>query len=389
MQAPYTLYAGGYEQQIVQLSFDPALSDPADRLKIVNTTCSGNAPTWLTVAPDGKTLLSTDEWGDPEGAIELLKIGEDGRLEKVGQEVRTGASLHLLSLDPATPSLGTSYTLPVAPDHSLGPHPDRQQQAHPHGATPDPLQRVLVVPDLGTDELRLYGIRRDAQRLEDALTEYGAVRLEPGCGPRHVLFSPLRHGADDEEQEARLYVMNELDNSLSVLRVTYPSPTSSSPDDPPTFTPLQSRVSILPAQPMPHQSSFSAWHSAELVLSPCGRTLIASNRAEAHDPIHGTRDGPEDLLAVFAVGDDGRLDEASRELVGAGGRAPRHISLSSESATRGGRGDEAVERGRYLAVALHDSDEVVVLERRGAGGRQMEEVARATNLGRPGVVVWL
>lgn len=58
MQAPYTLYAGGYEQQIVQLSFDPALSDPADRLKIVNTTRSGNAPTWLTVAPDGASPKS-------------------------------------------------------------------------------------------------------------------------------------------------------------------------------------------------------------------------------------------------------------------------------------------------------------------------------------------
>lgn len=58
MPAPYTLYAGGYEQQIVQLSFDPSLPDPADRLKVVSTTRSGNAPTWLTVAPDGASPKS-------------------------------------------------------------------------------------------------------------------------------------------------------------------------------------------------------------------------------------------------------------------------------------------------------------------------------------------
>lgn len=269
----------------------------------------------------------------------------------------------------------------VGTGSALGPVGWRQEQAHPHGAHPDPLGRIIVVPDLGTDDLRILAPTAGGNGWE----ERERIHLTPGDGPRHVLFGPLRpSNRPGVSKVARLYVLNELDNSVSVLSASYPSaPTSPVP----TFTILQSRISLLPPRPMPHQTDFSSWHAAELVLSPSGKTLIASNRAEGHDPLNGTSEGPEDLLAVFEVDDEGLLVEESRKLLGSGGRAPRHMSLSSES-TRC-KGDAAVDEGRWLAIALHDSDEVVLFERvGGVEGRDLKEVARLRGAGRPGIVLW-
>ncbi|BGP31240.1 hypothetical protein JCM10296v2_003004 [Rhodotorula toruloides] len=407
--APYLLYAGGYEGRILTLAFDPAASKTEERLKVVGEVQCGAAPTWLTFSQDGKHLYAADEWGEDEGTLTALSVSKDGVLKplstvKTGglwpchsclfpsnpaQIVTTnykGASIH--SIVPSSSgdldSSASSVFSVLDTGSALGPTEWRQEQAHPHGAHPDPLGQVIVVPDLGTDDLRILALSpSDPSKWE----ERELVHLTPGDGPRHVFFGPLRpSNRPGVSKVARLYVLNELNNSISVLSVSYPSdPTSPVP----TITILQSRISLLPPKPMPHQSDFSSWHAAEVVLSPTGRTLIASNRAEAHDPLNGASEGPEDLLAVFEVDEEGLVVEESRKLVGSGGRAPRHMSLSSDSLRYKGRGDEAIEEGRWLAVALHDSDEVVVFERVGAvEGRELWELARLKGAGRPGIVLW-
>ncbi|GAA5986498.1 hypothetical protein JCM10908_003776 [Rhodotorula pacifica] len=399
----YRLYAGGYEGKIVQLDFDPS-RPTEERLKAVNEFACGRAPTWLTFSPDGQFVYSADEWGEEEGTLTSLRIAQDGSLEKLStistgglwpchsgllsttnppQLLTTsykGANVHCVSisssgdLDPEVvntiPMLGTGS--------SLGPIGWRQEQAHPHGAHPDPTGTVVVVPDLGTDDLRILHVDIASSEIKES----EIVHLKPGDGPRHVLFGPLRTTAEGTK-EASLYTMNELDNSLSVLRVSYPSSSDGESTKFPTFTPLQSRISLLPSQPFEHQESFDSWHSAELVLSPCGRFLLASNRAEAHDPLAGTRQGPQDLLAIFEVDDEGRLVEQSRKLVSSGGRAPRHMSFSSESILRPRMSDN---KPAYLAVALHDSDDIVIFEFSATG--ELQEVARLSDVGRPGIVLW-
>ncbi|GAA5844053.1 hypothetical protein JCM9279_003716 [Rhodotorula babjevae] len=422
---PYTLFTGGYADSVFRLSFDPTKADPQDRLVVASSLQHGQAPTWLTFSKDASKLYTTSEWSEPEGEINTLSISPDGlREDGAGPQASTGGlwachtglvtstqphllvtanykgpSISVVPLE-ADGTFSGASSFDVLPDRALGPVAHRQEQAHPHGAHVDPLGRVVVVPDLGTDDLRLFKIKPEALAQPGALAsaaleEYDAIHLEAGDGPRHALFSPLRKsGSSGGGDKALLYVLNELSNSLSVFLVTYPpapapsAALAASSAALPSFTLLQSRISLLPSSPFPHQPSFATWHAAELVLTPDGRTLFASNRAENHDPLRGARTGPQDLLAVFGVGEDGRLDEGSRRLVECGGRAPRHMSLCSESATLRGRGDEAVDEGRYLAVALHDSDEVVVFERVGAEGRELKEVARRQDVGRPGVVLW-
>ncbi|GAA6016118.1 hypothetical protein JCM10207_004450 [Rhodosporidiobolus poonsookiae] len=393
--APYLLFTGGYvDGEILILAFDPV----AGTLKEVSKASNiGNAPTWLVPSSDGKFLYAADEWGEPEGELIALEVLDEGKLTRLST-VKSGGlwPCHSGLLASATPArlLTTNYKgatlssvallpsgdfdklhpvqlVPFFEQATLGPNTQRQEQAHPHGAHVDPRGVVCVVPDLGTDELRLVGIKPDGEM--EALE---SIALESGDGPRHVLFAG----------EDRLYVLNELSNSISVFSYAYPPSSSASPY--PSFTLLQSRVSLLPPSPMAHQSSFASWHAAELAVTPDGRTLIASNRAEGHDPLHGTREGPHDLLAVFALRRDGTLDEASRKLVDCGGRAPRHFALSSESVRLKGKGDKAVEEGRYLAVANHDSDDIVVFERTGEAGRELREVARREGVARAGIVLW-
>ncbi|GAA5821850.1 hypothetical protein JCM10212_007042 [Sporobolomyces blumeae] len=397
LMSTFTLLVGGYEGKIHTVEFAPRASAPT--LEIVSTLECGLAPTWLTLSPDGKKVYTLDEWAEP-GDATALAVGERGQLSKLSKASTDGLwPCHSCIITPLTkPRLvstnykGASVSLipllssgdvdsrPSA--HELvrysgsrkpGPHPDRQQQDHPHGAHVDPKGTIIVIPDLGTDDLRVLGIKEDGQ--VEPLAE---IELNAGDGPRHVLFSKTGD---------RLYVINELDNSLSVLSVDYPA-SSASPRAGryPSISRLQMNVSILPSNPMPHQVSFATWHCAELVLSPDGRFLYASNRAEAHDPLGGSREGPEDLVAIFEVRPDGTLDEATRKLVPCGGRAPRHLSLSSESVEYADKGVEDVDQGRWMAVSCHDSDELIVFER---DGQELREKARLRDVGRPAVAVWL
>lgn len=336
-----------------------------------------------------------DEWGKAEGLLIAFNVAEDGELTKLNSLPSGGLwPCHSSLLDTLPPRLVTaSYKGSVIAAHSLlssggfdlakeavqyisfhghgepGPHPTRQQQQHPHAATADPQGRVVVIPDLGTDDLRVYSIKSDG-----TLELHEIIALTPHSGPRHVFFDSGRPSGP----ETVLYVLNELSNSISTFSVTYPSSMTSAA---PAFTLLQDSISLLPSAPTSLQSPFPVWHAAELAVTTDHLNLIASNRAEGHDPLNGTKEGDEDLFAIFDISaEDGRLVEASKQLVKSGGRAPRHFSLSSE----GIRTKD--EQGKWLAVAHHDSDEIVIFEL-GKGGA-LKEVVRLDNMGRPGCIVW-
>ena len=358
--SPLILLAGGYEGQIHTLSFDPDANPPT--LKLTSSAKCGLAPTWLVLSPTSPTLYVADEWGagpsvltshtiSPSGALTLTSATRSGAAET--DEWPCHASLLLSTAPPrllvatyqgctlsSIPLLATGefdtteegggrQTISFLGTGETGPLAWRQDQDHPHAATVDPTGGFVVVPDLGTDCLKVLRVNAvgDLVRGTD-------VALTAGDGPRHVLFSVLASG------ETVLYVLNELSNSISSFAVAYP-PTSLFP----TFTPLQSSLSLLPSSPHPHQTDFSSWHAAELKLSRDGRTMIASNRAEGHDPANPPP-GAEDVLALFEVDSrSGTLDQSSRKLVGSGGRAPRHLSLSSE---RVGAQDSDIDRRAHV-----------------------------------------
>ncbi|KAL8277914.1 hypothetical protein RQP46_009733 [Phenoliferia psychrophenolica] len=400
--SPLLLLAGGYEGKVLTLSFDPSATPPT--LSITSTTPCGIAPTWLTLSPTAPVVYVADEWGAGPSVLTSHTISPTGALS-LTSSARTGADdddhwpCHTAILTSAEPHrhLTTTYkgcaisSIPLLPTGEFdesgqsggrqtisfvetgtkGPLAWRQDQDHPHGAHIDPTGSFVIVPDLGTDCLKVLRVNEAGD-----LVRGPDVQLEAGDGPRHAIFSVL-----SSTKKTILYILNELHNSLSIYEVTYP--TSDSTSLFPSFTLLQSRLSLLPPQPHPHQTDFSSWHAAELKISHDGTTLIASNRAENHDPESAVPDGPgeEDLLALFDVdATSGKLIEGSRRLVGSGGRAPRHFALSSE------RAGWVAADNEFVAVALHDSDEVVIFELMDG---ELKEVVRKKGAGKPACVLFL
>ncbi len=198
---------------------------------------------------------------------------------------------------------GSVSAFPVLSDRSLGPQSDfkahegsgpntrRQESPHAHGVTFSPDNRFLLVPDLGTDEVRVYRLNLDNAQLEENTPP--SVRVKPGAGPRHISFSPDGRHA---------YLVNELDNTVTAL--------SWNPESG-VLTPLDS----VPTLPLGFEDENT---TAEIAVHPNGRFVYASNRGH-------------NSLAIFA------RDESSGKLTPAGhllleGREPRSFAISADGA---------------------------------------------------------
>ena len=92
--------------------------------------------------------------------------------------------------------------------------PDRQDVPHLHDAILDPTGQFLLVPDLGSDFVRIYAIVPDSIEW----VEQEPVKAKPGSGPRHGAFAVVGEG---EDKKTYFYLANELSNTISGFEVTY------------------------------------------------------------------------------------------------------------------------------------------------------------------------
>jgi 6-phosphogluconolactonase (cycloisomerase 2 family) len=99
---------------------------------------------------------------------------------------------------------------------SPGPNTSRQTAPHPHSVITDPTGKYLLAPDLGADLVRIFSI--DAASGE--LTACTPGQAGAGDGPRHGTWWAPKAGSTDGQM---LYTVNELGNSVSAWKVTYPA----------------------------------------------------------------------------------------------------------------------------------------------------------------------
>ncbi|KAJ4982751.1 hypothetical protein SVAN01_11756 [Stagonosporopsis vannaccii] len=228
-----TLYASHYSGTINTLYLD------GNTLRLVNSTSTGNKlPSWITYDSVGKTLYVPDEvfYGASSGNLASFSISSDGVLNAArrgptamgivatslygGPEGRSFiANAHYqtsqistfkLPLTGAQPLQTIKYTM-----SGPGKLPSRQEAAHPHHVFPDPTGDFLIVPDLGADLIRINRVDHSSGKL----IECGAGRPAPGTGPRHGTFW-------GSGSNTTLFVANELSNSISGWKITYPSTSS-------------------------------------------------------------------------------------------------------------------------------------------------------------------
>jgi 6-phosphogluconolactonase len=281
------------------------------------------SPSFLTIAPSGKTLYAVSETGGAEGGrVTAFRILASGLLEKLNDQSSGGdGPCHVsLSSDGKTLAVANygggsvaSYRIgddgalsaPVSVIQHTGSSvdPNRQKEPHAHSISFSPDGRFAYAADLGTDRIYLYAV----DPATSALKRAGETVITPGSGPRHFSFRPDGQFA---------YVINEMTLKVNAFRVDAASG---------ALTEVQS-LSTLPEGTDPVGST------AEVVAHPSGKFLYGSNRGH-------------DTLVVYAIdGATGQLTWVENEPIR--GKTPRNFVVSPD--------------GKWLLAAGQQSDSVTV-----------------------------
>lgn len=324
------VYVGTYTGRdgargIELLRLDPASGD----LTPVGTAAEAANPSFLAIHPNRRFLYAVNEVADFEGrktgVVSAFAIeAGTGALRFLNRQSSEGTGPCHVSVDPSGRCVlvanyggGSVAALPIQEDGSLGPagssvkhhgsgpNPHRQKGPHAHCIVTDPAGRFAFAADLGLDKVLVY--RLDAAAAKLVPNEPPSASVDPGSGPRHFTFHPGGKWA---------YVINELSSTVTAFR--YDAERG-------ILEPVQT-VSTLPADFKGSNTT------AEVVVSPDGRTLYGSNRGH-------------DSLAVFRIDPaDGRLTPAGH--VPTGGKVPRNFAVAPG--------------GRWLLAANQNSDSIVV-----------------------------
>jgi 6-phosphogluconolactonase len=309
-------------------------------------------PAFLAVASNNKFLYAVNEIGNYEGeqsgaVVAFALDRKAGKLTKLNEVASRGADPAYISLDRtgkyvlvANYTAGSVAVLPIAADGgverassveedkgTLGPNKDRQDHAHAHWIETSARNHFAYVADLGLDRVFIYKFDENKGQLSAGPSnekDFSSVTLEPGIGPRHIVFS---------SDGKYMYVLGELDSSVNVFEN----------DKNETWQPTQ-KISTLPA-------GFTAFSkAAEIAIHPNGKFLYASNRGS-------------DSIAVFAIdGATGKLTLVQH--VPSGGKYPRSFTLDSS--------------GKRLFAANQFSDNIVEFQIDQSSGKltSMGEVAK-------------
>jgi len=326
----YFAYVGTYTAKtsskgIYAYRFDPETG----KLDSIGVAAETTDPSFLAVHPSGKFLYAVNEVsefeGEKSGAVSAFSIDrETGKLALLNQVSSRGAGPCHISLDKtgkyvfvANYDGGSVAAFPVLDDRRLGKasafvqhhgssvNKERQEGPHAHYIQVSEDNRYAFVVDLGLDEVLAY--RFDGRTGALTPNDPPFVKIKPGSGPRHLVFSPDRKF---------VYVVNELGSTVTAL--SYRAERGA-------FREIGT-VSTLPRD-------FSGENdTAEIAVDPTGKFLYASNRG--HDSIAG-----------FA------LDSAKGTLtptahVSTGGKTPRNFAIDPT--------------GEYLLAANQNSDSIIV-----------------------------
>ena len=318
----------GTSKGIYSYSFDPNIGE----LGVPGLAAEADNPTFLALAPNGRTVLVANELdkyeGKSGGAVSSYSLDRPNvRLTKINEVASQGAGTCHVAFDHTGRSAfaanyggGSAASFSVGEDGRLsdavsffqytgsGPDPVRQKRPHAHRVTVSPDNRFLLVNDLGLDSIHIY--RLDAGTAKLTLNDPPAWRSAPGAGPRALQFHPNGRFA---------YCVTEMTSSVVVLRW----------DAKPGVLETVQEVVMRP----PDFSGTTA--GDDIVIDREARFAYATDRFD-------------DIVATFSISaESGRLTLLNR--TSCGGKVPRHLTLDPS--------------GRWLLVANQASDNIAVLAR--------------------------
>lgn len=193
------------------------------KLTLLNrVSTQGDGPTYVSVSPDGRTVLVANYGG---GSVSSFHVREDGSLSEAVSHTQFAGS---------------------------GPYRGRQDKPHAHSAVTSPDGRFVLVNDLGLDRIFLFRLDAATSQLQAANPPFWQAR--PGTGPRHLAWSP---------DGKHVYCSNELDSTVEILEWS----------EHPFSLRSVGHLSTLPAAFAPNTAFVG-----EVVASADGRNVYAGNR---------------------------------------------------------------------------------------------------------------
>ena len=314
----FTAYIGTYTENLLAAVFD------VDTLQM-RITAQATLPnsSYLYCSPKHKLLYVAQEpgvfGGQQAGGVAACAVTKDSISvldalctgENVPCHVAADGAEEYLFL--ANYNAGTLTQAPLAQNglftgkYSVVAHegtgllPGRQERPHVHCAIPAPDKTYLAVCDLGIDAVVLYPL--DGGEL--TATNGTIVRLAPGSGPRHLVFSSNGRFA---------YVVCELNNTVYAFAANGTN---------------WELLQVLPTLP----GSFSGRSScAAIHLTPNGKFLAVSNRGH-------------DSLTVYATQPNGTLQQTC--IHSTYGNIPRDFAFTPD--------------GEYILCANQNSNTITLL----------------------------
>jgi len=253
-------------------------------------------------------------------------------VDKTGKWVAAGnyssGSLSIFPVE-ANGGLGTATTIK---HEGSGPNLARQASPHVHCTFFSADNRFLFVPDLGIDKLMIYAFDENTGKLTAAKQAF--AQSEPGAGPRHICFDPANKFA---------YLIEELSGTV----VTYKYKNGK--------LKRKQRISTMPA------GDTSIAGSADIHVSPDGKFLYASNRAEVNN------------IAIFSINQhNGKLSLVGHQSTL--GKTPRNFNFDPS--------------GNFLLVANQNSDNVVVFKIDKDTGL-LTDTGNRIDVGKPVCLKWI
>ena len=308
-------FAEGDDQGIYQVEFNPETGELSNSRRVAIEI----KPGYLYLSKDGNRVYSSN--GTKPGSVSAFQWNKDKTaLDKVSNFSSIGDGACYVGVSPEEHLLAAAnyssgsiviYPLeekggmiddPQGVQHSgSGPHPN-QKSAHAHCVQFSQNGKFLYAVDLGIDQILTYPINSD-NKLGKAQV---ALQLDPGDGPRHLIFHPT---------ENKVFIINEL--SSTVVSATVDEENG-------VFTKIDKKSTL----PENYQEPNAC---ADIHISKDGKFLYASNRGH-------------NSIAVYSVSEGGDLELLGIENVQ--GDWPRNFALSPD--------------GNFLLVANQKSDNITV-----------------------------
>ncbi len=284
------------------------------------------SPGFLVLHPTKPLLYAcgvpNEKFADGSGSVAAFAIGDAGGLKFLGEASSRGKDACHVAVDRSGRTLAVanydngSYAtiwldeaglpgeaISVFRPEGSGPNKERQERAHAHGVYFNRENDRFYMADLGLDQVFVHPFDAETSKLGEPLP---SLKSKAGAGPRHLAFSP---------DEKNLYVINELDNTIS---------TSKRDGD------GYGSVATVPTLPEGFTGSNS---TAEIEVHPNGKFVYGSNR------------GDDSIVVFQRDAETGALTFVQR--AACGGKSPRHFKISPS--------------GKWLLCAHQGSDSVSVL----------------------------